>query len=144
MFLPVRIRIEKRQTVNELLQICQLFQNQKLSFEHLGWLELRELDEIKPIVPHAINMNINIQPLKSLAQKLDLEFCVSHSMCDDPFGINIDTDGDEIKWTVYYDARFIDKEIATSLLRDLQTAFFLVVNSNTQSDFTVADVLRSI
>ncbi|KAJ9158132.1 Nonribosomal peptide synthetase 1 [Coniochaeta hoffmannii] len=117
-FLPVRIHIEQSQLVSDLLRASQEFQNKKLPFEHLGWLELREMHELKPVLRHSVNMNINVQPLNLLGQRLGLEFVRSWSMCDDPFGINVDIFGDGIKWAVYHDARFINAETAGGLLRD--------------------------
>ncbi|KAB5518057.1 hypothetical protein GE09DRAFT_1045038 [Coniochaeta sp. 2T2.1] len=144
LFLPVRIHVDESQTLSDLLRECQAFQNDKLPFEHLGWLELREIDELKPPLRHSLNININTQPLKLIGQRWGLEFVTSHAMCDDPFGINIDIYGDNIKWTVYYDARFFDSATASSLLADIQAAFFLIVNPNRRPNLTVGDVLTAI
>jgi hypothetical protein len=89
-------------------------------------------------------MNINVQPLELLGKRWGLEFLSSSSMCDDPFGINIDIYGDNIKWTVYYDARFIEPEVASSLLKEMQEAFFIIVDANRHPGLTVRDVLKSI
>jgi hypothetical protein len=113
-------------------------------YEHLGWLELRELDAFKPLLRHSINMNINTQPLNLLDKKLGLQFVSCYSMCDDPFGINVDIYGDNIKWTVYHDPRFIDADAAQSLLRDVQAVFNLIVDGDKDASFSVGDALRSI
>lgn len=116
----------------------------KLPFEHLGWLELRELDGLKHFLHDSINMNINVQPLALLGQRWGLEFIKSSSKCDDPFGINIDVSGGNITWTVYYDERFIDAETVSGLIRNIQSAFDLIVDGNRQDCLTVGDVLRTI
>jgi hypothetical protein len=136
--------VEESQTVSDLLRASQEFQNKKLPFEHLGWLELREMDALKPVLRNSLNMNINVQPLNSLGQRWGLEFISSYSMCDDPFGINIDIQGDNIKWTVYYDVRFLDSETASSLLSEIQAAFFLIIDTNRQPSLTVRDVVGDI
>jgi len=100
------------------------------------------MHELKPVLRHSVNMNINVQPLNLLGQRLGLEFVRSWSMCDDPFGINVDIFGDGIKWAVYHDARFINAETAGGLLRDVRDVFALIVDADRQLELTVGDVLK--
>ncbi|KAI1871397.1 uncharacterized protein JN550_004391 [Neoarthrinium moseri] len=132
LFLPVRIRFNKDQSLLDLLREAQLAQQEMLPHEHLGWLELREMAAFRHFYRHAINMNINPNALSSY-DRLGLEYQGSHASCDDPFGINVDLYDDKIVWTIYFDERFIASEKVRELLskfKNLLTRMMEAVDEN--------------
>ncbi|ORY68182.1 uncharacterized protein BCR38DRAFT_422356 [Pseudomassariella vexata] len=143
LFLPVRVRISPQQQVWDLLREVQGMQTAMLPHEHLGWLELREMDEFKHLRRNAVNMNINPNRLASLGEGWGLEYKGSWMSCDDAFGMNVDLYGEKMEWVVYYDERFISDEAVEALLRDLRKVFLQLVGSR-NGELTVGDVLDGL
>ncbi|KAI0011480.1 hypothetical protein F4779DRAFT_615500 [Xylariaceae sp. FL0662B] len=144
MFIPVRIHVDQAQRVQDLLQEAQRFQSTAMPFEHLGWLELREMDHLKSALAHSINMNINPYPTSLVGRGLGLEVRSTHLPCDDPFGINVDILDGKLVWAVYYDVRCIAKETVEILLTDLQAVFHQLVNASRRPEATVGELLGAV
>ncbi|KAI0602864.1 hypothetical protein F4775DRAFT_581102 [Biscogniauxia sp. FL1348] len=144
MFLPVRIHADPAQTVQDLLRGAQRFQSIAMPHEHLGWLELRDMDHLKPALEHSLNMNINPYPTDLVGRGLGLEARSTHLPCDDPFGINIDILDGKLIWAIYYDMEFIERETVVSLLADLQRVFISLVDTYKQRPGTTVGELLDL
>jgi aryl carrier-like protein len=142
LFLPVRVQVDMQQRVHDLLRDSQCFQQDMMPFEHLGWLELRKLESLNPILKNSLNMNINPHRLDSLGKGLGLEFRNSHCTFDDPFGINVDLYEGKMEWVIYYDERFIAEETVDRLGKDMKNVFIQLVEA--QPELTVRDVFESL
>ncbi|KAF4210732.1 hypothetical protein CNMCM5878_003892 [Aspergillus fumigatiaffinis] len=94
-----------------------------MPYEHVGWLELREMEHLKPILRHSLNMNVKPQNVVSLDWGQDLQFQSSYASCDDPFGIEVTLLEGEIEWKIYYDERFITSDTVAKLLGDFTRVF---------------------
>jgi hypothetical protein len=143
LFLPVRIHLDKNQTVHDLFHSSQRFQSAMIPYEHVGWLELREMKHLKPILRHSLNMNVKPQNVVSLDWGRDLRFQSSHASCDDPFGIEVTLREGEIEWKIYYDERFITSDTVAKLLGDFTRVLKGLVTATAQerSEFTVGEVV---
>ncbi|KAI5924948.1 hypothetical protein F4810DRAFT_709140 [Camillea tinctor] len=143
MFLPVRIHVDRAQTVQDLLRGAQKFQSIAMPHEHLGWLELRDMDHLKATLAHSVNMNINPYPTGLVGRGLGLEVRSTHLPCDDPFGINIDILDGKLIWAIYYDLEFIEQRTVVGLLADLQRVFLDLVHACKQRPgMTVGELLN--
>ncbi|GFG01217.1 nonribosomal peptide synthetase 1 [Aspergillus udagawae] len=143
LFLPIRIHLDKAQTVHDLLHSSQRFQAAMIPYEHVGWLELREMEHLKPILRHSLNMNVKPQNVVSLDWGQDLQFQSSYASCDDPFGIEVTLLEGEIEWKIYYDERFITSDTVAKLLSDLTRVFKEVVTASARgrSELTVGEMM---
>jgi hypothetical protein len=143
LFLPVRIHLDKAQTVHDLLHSSQGFQAAMMPYEHVGWLELREMEHLKPILRHSLNMNVKPQNVVSLDWGQDLQFQSSYASCDDPFGIEVTLLEGEIEWKIYYDERFITSDTVAKLLGDFTRVFKELVTATAQgrSEWTVGEMM---
>ncbi|KAI1078912.1 hypothetical protein F5B20DRAFT_197822 [Whalleya microplaca] len=141
MFLPVRIHVDRAQKVRDLLQEAQRFQSSAMPFEHLGWLELREMDHLRSTLEHSINMNINPYPTALVGRGLGLEVKSTHLPCDDPFGINIDILDGKLVWAIYYDARYIPRDTVEHLLAELQAVLLDLVEASRRPEASVGELL---
>ncbi|KAF7180576.1 hypothetical protein CNMCM7691_009867 [Aspergillus felis] len=143
LFLPVRIHLDKAQTVHDLLHSSQGFQAAMIPYEHVGWLELREMEHLKPILRHSLNMNVKPQNVVSLDWGQDLQFQSSYASCDDPFGIEVTLLEGEIEWRIYYDERFITSDTVARLLGDFTRVFKELVTATAQgrSELTVGEMM---
>jgi aryl carrier-like protein len=140
LFLPVRIHINKDQKVQDLLQGAQRFQSEMMPFEHLGWLELREMSHLKDVLKYSLNMNINPHRLADLGKRWDLEFRGDWAKFDDPFGINVDLFEGQIEWKVYFDERFIGEDRVGKLLEDIEGVFLRLVEAYREPDLIVGEI----
>jgi amino acid adenylation domain-containing protein len=144
LFLPLRIRLDVRQKVRDLLRQSQSFQSAMIPFEHLGWVELREMSHLKDILQHSLNLNINPNSVTSLWTRLGLKLQSCHETIDDPFGINVSLYDRKIKWSVYYDEKFIAGERVESLLEDIERVFLQLAEAYRQPELTVGEMLRPL
>jgi hypothetical protein len=147
LFLPVRIHLDPQQNIHDFLRDAQNFQKVMMPFEHLGWLELREMSHLKPILRNSVNMNIIprvVSSLGELGEGLGLEFKSAYASCDDPFGMIVNLLDEKMEWEVGFDKRFIAEETVDSLLEDIRRVFLGIVDAHMQPDLTVGEVLESL
>jgi amino acid adenylation domain-containing protein len=144
LFLPLRIHLDAEQKVQDLLRQSQNFQRATIPFEHLGWLELREMGHLKAILQQKLNLNINPNSVASLWKGVGLELKSSHETIDDPFGINVSFHDGKLKWSVYYDERFITGERVESLLEGIRRVLLRLVEAYLQPELTVGEILERL
>jgi aryl carrier-like protein len=144
LFIPVRTHINPNQKVKDLLRESQQFNSTSIPFEHLGWLELREMSHLKDRLKDSLNININPHPLASLGKGWGLEYVSSHAGCDDPFGVNVDLYDGRMEWVVYYDERFVGGDVVERLLREMKRVFLTLVDAGLRPEMTVGGVLTSL
>lgn len=144
LFLPVRIHVDAQQKIQDLLRGAQSFQIAMIPFEHLGWLELRGIDNLKDVLKHSLNMNINPHCLASLGKGWGLELKSDYASFDDPFGINVDLFDGKIEWKIYFDDRFIARERVEALLKDIEQLFLQLVGAYLQPERTVGEIFESM
>ncbi|KAI0129876.1 hypothetical protein BJ170DRAFT_290871 [Xylariales sp. AK1849] len=143
LFLPRRVHADKQQKLRDLLNEYETFQRASMPHEHLGWLELREMEHLKGTLQHSLEMNINPYPNELLARGLGLEFESIHdSACDDPFAINVYLLDERVEWAICYDEEFIDRETVQDLLKEITEMFSKVVEYRL-SGITVGDLFSS-
>jgi hypothetical protein len=142
LFLPLRIHVDAGQKVQDLLRQSQSFQSAMIPHEHLGWLELREMDHLKDVLRHKLNLNINPNSVASLWSGLGLKLKSAHETIDDPFGINVSFQGGKLEWSVYYDERFISGETVEIMLEGIKGVLLRLVEAYLQPELTVGDILE--
>ncbi|KAI1340794.1 hypothetical protein F5Y15DRAFT_406673 [Xylariaceae sp. FL0016] len=144
MFIPMRIHVDAQQKVRDLLTEAQRLKSLAIPHEHLGWLELREMDHLKPVLANSVNVNINPYPNALVGRGLGLEFLTSHLPCDDPFGININILDEQLIWSVYYDEEFISNDNVNAILEGLQKILYYIVEADHDDPAVlVGDVLTT-
>ncbi|KAH6702084.1 hypothetical protein BKA61DRAFT_201930 [Leptodontidium sp. MPI-SDFR-AT-0119] len=130
LFLPVRVHIDPKQKIHGLLCQCQRIKSAMIPHEHLGFLELREMDHLKAMLRNSLNINITPKGIASSSKGWGLELQSSHlTLCDDPFGINVNLHDDRIDWLIYFDERYISVEKVERLLDNIRLVFFELVNA---------------
>ena len=140
LFLPVRVHVDRKQKVHDLLRESQRVKSAMIPHEHLGFLELREMDHLKSMLRNALNINITPKGIASSSKGWGLELVSSHlTLCDDPFGINVNLHEDRINWLIYFDERFISGDKVERLLEDIKLVFFQLANAREGAD--VAGIL---
>jgi hypothetical protein len=144
LFIPVRTHIDPHQKAKDLLCESQMFKSTSMPFEHLGWLELREMDHLKDPVKNSLNININPHPLASLGKGWGLEYVSDHAGCDDPFGVNIDLYEGKMVWVIYYDERFVSSEVVERLLGVMRRVFLKLLEVGARPEMTVGEALDSL
>ncbi|KAH7361061.1 hypothetical protein BKA65DRAFT_591983 [Rhexocercosporidium sp. MPI-PUGE-AT-0058] len=139
LFLPIRAHIDPQQDIHELLRESQSIKSTMIPHEHLGFLELREMDHLKNTLKNALNINITPKGIASSSKGWGLTLESSHlTLCDDPFGINLNLHEDRIDWLIYFDERFISEEKVERLLEDIKVVLFELVNA--EEGATVAGI----
>ena len=141
LFLPVRVHIDAGQKIQGLLHDAYNLRIAMMPHEHLGWVELRKMTQLKIALRHSINLNVNPHPLASSGQGLGLEYRCSDVSFDDPFGINVDPYEGRMAYTIYYDERFIDLEVVDRLLERIETMLLRVLDFQLRPDLTVGCIL---
>jgi amino acid adenylation domain-containing protein len=144
LFLPLRIHLDAGQKVRHLLRQSQNVQSAMIPFEHLGWLELREMSHLRTILRPKLNLNINPNSVASLWKNVGLELKSSHETIDDPFGINVSFHDGKLDWSVYYDDRFITGERVETLLADIRMVLLRLVEAYLQPELTVGEILEPL
>ncbi|KAH7417710.1 hypothetical protein BKA64DRAFT_307400 [Cadophora sp. MPI-SDFR-AT-0126] len=130
LFLPVRVHIDPKQEIHDLLLKSQRIKTSMIPHEHLGFLELREMDHLKSMLRQALNINITPKGIASSSKGWGLELISSHlTLCDDPFGINVNLHEETIDWLIYFDERFISGMQVERLLEDIKFVFFQLANA---------------
>jgi hypothetical protein len=144
LFIPVRTHIDPHQKIQDLLRKSQSFKSASMPFEHLGWLELREMDHLKELLKHSLNININPHPLASLGKGWGLKYVSDHAGCDDPFGVNVDLYEGKMVWVVYYDEKFVSSEAVERLLGEMRRVFLKLLEVGARPEMTVGEILDSL
>ncbi|TVY83910.1 Nonribosomal peptide synthetase, partial [Lachnellula suecica] len=144
LFLPVRIHYDPQQKVLDLLRESQKFEIDMMPHEHLGWLELREMDHLKTALQHSVEINVNPRGLVSLGGNLGLEFERSFESFDDPFGIHCFLHNGKMEWCISYDDRYISHEVVDTLLKEIIHVFDQLVGAYTRPDLTVGGIFYSV
>ena len=142
LFLPVRVHVEPAQRVHELLHRARQFQTNAMLHEHLGWLELREMENLQPAIKNAVEININ--PARTAREKggWGVQFVESHMTWDDPMYIGVDVGSsqeDSVACTFAYDARFVERERVEKLLGNMKRIWEGIAKSGEST--TVGEVL---
>ncbi|KAF4629796.1 hypothetical protein G7Y89_g8347 [Cudoniella acicularis] len=142
LFLPVRVHRDPHQKVRDLLRESQSFEIEQIPFEHLGWLELREIDHLKAALQHSLEININPNGLASLGGDLGLEFKRSYESFDDPFGVHVFLNNGKMEWCISYDERLISHGAVDSLLMEIIKVFNRLVDAYLQPELTVGELFE--
>ncbi|KAK3311929.1 hypothetical protein B0H66DRAFT_102572 [Apodospora peruviana] len=142
LFLPLRVHVDYTQTVHDLLCVHQAASTAMIPHEHVDWIELREMDHLKPILKHSLNMNINpYTPLSKLGAGMGLNVMDEHETCDDPFGINVSVGEDSIECTLYFDETFVSEDAVKDLAVLIRDFFRLVAKVHTNQGLSVGGLM---
>jgi len=142
LFLPTRVHIDRAQIVYDLLCVHQAATAAMIPFEHLNWTELREIEHLKDVLAHSVNLNINPSTLFSnLGENIGLQVVEEHETRDDPFNISVSVNKDTVEWDFYYDKDFISHSTVEDLGVDLKESLLAVWEACEGKQITVGDVM---
>ncbi|KAH8891594.1 amino acid adenylation [Thozetella sp. PMI_491] len=145
LYLPIRVHVDSGEKVRDLLQNAQAFQRAMVPFEHVGWLEMNRISELEPALRCSVNMNVNPHPMEALGKGLGLDLEAANGVSDDPFLIDVYVRPDgQIEWKIFYDLRLISQERVDTLLEDMTTVFSHLVDSPSNSELLVGDILSQL
>jgi hypothetical protein len=145
LFLPVRVDLDPHKRVRDLLRESQKFEIDMMPFEHLGWLELREMGHLKSALKHSLEININPNSLSSLgSNELGLEFKRAYESCGDPFWVFVFPQDGKMGWSICYDERFISHATVESLFEEIMSIFGRLVDAYKQPDLRVGGMFDSL
>jgi amino acid adenylation domain-containing protein len=142
LFLPLRVRIDRQQTVHDLLRVHQAANVAMMPYEYVGWTELKELDQFKGLLQHSLNININpYTPLDKLGANMGLKVVDEHESWGDPFAINVSVRQEELEVAFLFDESFVPQTTVEMMMEALRTTFRTVHSASTGPLLTVGSVL---
>jgi len=145
LFLPLRVRIDRQQTVHGLLCAHQAANTAIIPYEYLGWTELRKMDHLRGILGHSLNLNINpYTPLRKLGANMGLEVVDEHERWGDPFSVDVSVREDELDFDIIFDESFISEAVVRNLARGIKDALRLVSTAYMNQQISVGDVLQKM
>ncbi|KAI8623500.1 hypothetical protein F5Y19DRAFT_492534 [Xylariaceae sp. FL1651] len=145
LFLPTRVHVDRGQRIHDLLYAHQAGSKTMLPYETLDWSEMREMEHLKSILAHSVNLNINPATQRSnLGEAMGLRVVDEHETRDDPFSIIVTVGEDVIEWEFYYDEGFITHGVVNDLAMDLMESFRVVWEACKSEQMTVGNVIGII
>ncbi|KAM7214662.1 hypothetical protein V8F06_009983 [Rhypophila decipiens] len=144
LFLPLRVHVDPGQAVHHLLCAHQAAGTAMIPYEHVDWIKLREMQHLKPILQHSLNMNINPYALEKLGAGIGLKVVDEHETCDDSFGINVSVGQDSIECTLYFDETFVSEAAVKHLAVAIRESFRLVAKVHTNQGMSVGALMDQI
>jgi len=145
LFLPLRIQIDRQQSIQDLLCAHQIAHTSMIPYEYLGFLELRKMPHLKGLLRHGLNININpYTPLCKLGASMDMTVVDEHESLGDPFAVDISVREDELEFAVHFDENFIHEAVVRNLVRNIRETFLLVSTAYKMPQLSVGDVLQKL
>lgn len=140
--LPLRVHIDRQQTVHDLLCAHQAANTAMMPYEHLEFTELRKMDHLKGILKHSLNMNINpYTPLAQIGASIGLTVVDEHERWGDPFTIDVSIWEDELKFAIHFDESFIPEAVVINLVRNIREMFQLLSTKHITLQMSIDDIL---
>ncbi|TPX07288.1 uncharacterized protein E0L32_010785 [Thyridium curvatum] len=145
LYLPLRVRVDPRQRVHDLLYNHQRANTAMMPYEYMGFTELRKLDNLKDVLGHALNMNINpYTPLGEIGASMGLTVVDEHERWGDPFTVDVSVRENELRFAVYFDEKFVRESVVKEMMRHIKEAFRLLSTAHMNLRVSVGDILQNL
>jgi len=145
LFLPLRVHIDRQQSIHDFLCAHQVASTSMIPYEYLGFLELRKINHLEGILRHALNININpYTPLGKLGIGIGLTVVDEHEVLGDPFAVEVSVCENELEFSIHFDESFINEAVVRKLVKNIRRVFPQVSTAYKMPQLSVGDFLQEL